>query len=209
VVKLFSLKIQIVKPETFTPVTFVVGIISFRIVNQKESIICSFEEKVTNPEIQIAIDINPFVIIWQVFKNHPERNINQNISNSAAVSEKVTIVKIVPVMIVYVDYWFNHKPADYMPVIVVVIIMFVVKVRIRIVIAVIIFPTAVVPPVIFPISFPMFIVFVIIISTIMVIVSPVVRTIFRQPILVATTVFPADSVSNIVGVMIVPFCIIY
>lgn len=178
-------------------------------MNQKETIICSFEEKVTNPEVQITIDVNPFVIVRQIFKNHPERYVNQNVTDTAAVSVKVTIVIMVPVVIVNVDFWFNHKPADYMPVVWMMVIIFVMFVGIRIVIAVIISPTAVVPPVIFPISFPVPIVFVIIISMIMVIVSPVVGTIFRRPVFVATPVFSADTVSNIVGVMIVPFGIIY
>jgi hypothetical protein len=94
-------------------------------MNQKETKICSFEEKVTNPEIQITVNINPFVIVRQIFKNHPERYVNQNVTDTAAVSEKVTIVIMVPVVIVNVDFWFNHKPADYVPVIMVVIIMFV------------------------------------------------------------------------------------
>jgi hypothetical protein len=146
-------------------------------VYQKESVIGAFEEQVTNPEIQISIDKNPFIIVGKIFKHHPKRNIYQNVTYSATVPEKITIITIIPVVVVNINLWFVNKFTDYMPVIIVMIIIPVIAVCVWIVVSVIISPAIVVPPVIFPISVPVVVV-VIIISMILFVVFTI-SAIFR------------------------------
>lgn len=95
-------------------ITIVVGIIPFRIVNKPEPVVGHFEEKVSNPEIEISINVNSFVSYGQLFKNYSERHVNQNVAYSSVIPEKMAIVVIVPVVIMYKERWLISKPANYM-----------------------------------------------------------------------------------------------
>ena len=163
-------------------------------MNQKETIIRAFEEKVANPEIQVTINVNPFVIVGQILESHTEGKINKYISHAAAIPEKVPVISVIFGVVRNINLWPVNKPADYMPVIRMVVIIFVMFVGIRIVVAVIISPAIVVPSVTFPISFPMFIIIVIIISTIL-FVAFIITSIFRRPVFFTAHVISAYAVS--------------
>jgi hypothetical protein len=63
IIEIVSLISHVVKTVTFVIISIVISIISFGIVNQLESVICIFKEKITNPEIKISVDIYSFVTI--------------------------------------------------------------------------------------------------------------------------------------------------
>lgn len=123
-----KLIIHIIKSETVIVVTVIVGEITFRIMNQLKTVISVFKEKVSNPEIQITIDIYLFVVVGQIIKSHSKRDIDKHIPNPAAVPEEVTIIAVILYVIMNEDLWVICKFTDYMPIIIVVIIIFVVSV---------------------------------------------------------------------------------
>jgi len=114
--------------ESFVAITIIVGVITLGIMNQLESIICVFKEKITNSEIKETVYINSFVIIRQILECHSERNINQNITNMVAVSEKVTIETIIAVMIMNKYLWLINKFPDYMTVVRMMVIIFIIPI---------------------------------------------------------------------------------
>ena len=97
-------------------------------MNQAKTGTCVFKEKITYPEVEKSVDKNTFVTGGQILESHSKRHINQNVTDSTAIPEKGSIVTIIPGMIVNVDLWLVNKPANYMPVIMMVIIIFVMPV---------------------------------------------------------------------------------
>jgi hypothetical protein len=127
-------------------------------MNQLESKICTFEEKITNPEVKKTIDVNSFIIIGNILESHAERNINQHITNPVAISEKVTFETIITIVVMNKNLRFKIKLTDYMPVIRMMVIVFVISVRIRIVIFIVIYPAVLIPAVSFPASVPVIVI---------------------------------------------------
>lgn len=83
-------------------------------MNQPEAVICHFKEKVSNPEIEVSVNVGPFVAHGQVLENNSVRHVNQHITNAPAVPEEMAVVNIVSVMIMYKERWLINKPANYM-----------------------------------------------------------------------------------------------
>ena len=144
--------------ESFVQIAVIESIISFGVMNQLESGICTFEEKITNPEVKKTIDVNSLVFVWNILECHAERNINQHITNPVAISEKVTIETIIAIVVVNKNLRLKTKLTDYMPVIRMMVIVFVILVSIRIVIFVVIYPAVLIPAVSFPASVPVIVV---------------------------------------------------
>jgi hypothetical protein len=140
--------------KSFVAITIIECIITLGIMNQLETIICIFEEKITNPEIKETVYINPFVVVGDILERHTERNINQYITNPVVVSEKVAIETIVTVVVMNKYLRLKTEFPYYMPVIWMVVVIFIISVGIRIVIFVIIYPAILVPAVTFPTSVP-------------------------------------------------------
>lgn len=82
-------------------IVIVVGIIPFRIVNQPEPMVCHFKKQVANSEIEVAVNVNLLVICRKLFKYNSKRHINQHITYSSEIPEKVAIVTIIPVVVMY------------------------------------------------------------------------------------------------------------
>lgn len=78
------------------------------------------------------------------------------------ITEEVSVVAIVAIMVVHKHSWTVNKLANYMPVMIIVVIIFVITVRVWMVPAVIVAPAVVVPTVVLPTAIPV-IIFIIII----------------------------------------------
>ena len=78
---------------------------------------CVFEKQISNPVIEISVDINHLIIIRNKFELHTIRNVNQNVTNPGTMSEEMPVVAVIPVMVVNKDGWLIYKTSDYMPII--------------------------------------------------------------------------------------------
>jgi len=54
--------------ESFVAIAFIESVITFGIMNQLETKICIFEEKITNSEIKETVDVNSFVFVGDIFE---------------------------------------------------------------------------------------------------------------------------------------------
>jgi hypothetical protein len=82
-------------------------------MNEPETMVGHFEEKVSYPEIKVAINVNYFVVNWQVLENNSVRHVNQHITDAPVVPEEMAVVNVVPVMIMHKERWLINKPANY------------------------------------------------------------------------------------------------
>lgn len=108
-----------------------------------------------------------------MLENNSVRHVSQYVTNAPVVPEKMTVVDIVTVMIMYKERGLITKSADYMPPSRVVEIMPVEPVRVWMVSVVVIYPTVKVPAVPFPTAIPVFVFSVVIIPVEIFIVFPV------------------------------------
>lgn len=188
------------------------GKIPFGIMNEPESVICHFKEKVSNPEIEVTVNVSPFVSHGQVFENNSVRHVGQHITNAPVVPEEMAVVHIIPVMIVYKERWLVHKPANNVSPSRVLEIMPVEPVRVRMVGVVIIYPTVKIPAVSLPASVPVIVFSVIVIPVEAFIPFPVICPVGSSsgiPVFFASTVFFAGSVPSVIFVQAVniPFVV--
>ena len=71
-------------------------------MNQVKSIIGRLEKQVANPEVQVSVNVSSFVISGRhKVETKSKGKIYQNVSNTWTIPEKVPVVTIVLVMIVY------------------------------------------------------------------------------------------------------------
>lgn len=144
-------------------IIIIVSKIPFRIMNQPETIIGIFKEKISNPEIQITVNVNPFVAVRQIFKRYSKRHVNQNISYTPIVTEKLAVVTIIPVLIVKKHMRLVNKSPDNVTESWMTVIMTVKPIGIRIISVIIIYPTFMIPAVPFPVAIPVIVFSVIVI----------------------------------------------
>jgi hypothetical protein len=187
-------------------VPIVVSKIPLRVMNESEPVVGHFEEKVSYPEIKVTIDVNPFVANWQVLENNSVRHVNQHIADSTLMPEKMTVVYVVPVMIMYKERWLINKPANYVAPSRVVEIMPVEPVRVWMVGVVIIYPAVKIPAIPFPTSVPVIIISVIVVPVEIFIAFPVVRTVRSSagvPVFFTASVVFTGSVPSVIFVQTV------
>lgn len=72
-----------------------------------------FEKQVSYSEVQIAVNINPFVAVRQLIESNSKRDINQDISYSPVKSEKVPVVAVVFMMVMNEYIWPVNKSFNY------------------------------------------------------------------------------------------------
>src|SRR5690606_30830520 len=123
-------------------------------------------------------NINNLVTGRHVSENNSVRHINQNVTNTFEISEKMTVVVVVPNVIVYkinrfTIYFFNHVAKIGM--IIVVLVKFI---GIRMISTVIVLPAICIPAVSFPVSVPVKVFFVIVIPVVIFVMLVVRYTVF-------------------------------
>lgn len=105
----------IIEIIAFVSEVFVERIVSFGVMNKHETKISAFEKQVANSEIQIAINVNPFVIT-QNAESYSERDINQHIANTPEVAKEMPIVAIIPYIVMVKNYRPYGESFYYVPI---------------------------------------------------------------------------------------------